>query len=171
MYVDIISCKKTSKIEELAKKFNLSVFSLDQLKPLRIIEGKNDETIRRVLEYQQADILLDPHQGRTKDSMHYRNSGLNQVLCELARRNRIFIGISLEKSYEPKELGKIMQNIRLCKKYSVPILFFSLAKNEYGLRNPKDIISFCKVLGMTPGAANYAVAGLEDLLKRKNVKY
>lgn len=171
MYFDIISCKKTNKVEEVAKRLHLKVFSLEELKSLRIVEGKNDEIIRRTIEHKQADILLDPHQQREKDYMHYKNSGLNHILCELARKNNITIALSLEKCYETKDLGKIMQNIALCRKYKTPLIFLSLAKDEYGLRNPNDLISLGKLLGMTPGDATKALTSLGDILKRKNIKY
>ncbi len=171
MYFDVINCEKTTRLRDFAKRFGLTLFSLEELKSLKIVDGTDDATIRNALENKQTDILLNPHQGRPKDSFHSRNSGLNQVLCELARKNRVAIAFTLDRAYDPKELGKIMQNITFCRKFHIPLLFFSLAKTEYELRNPQDLLSFLRVLGMTPGEAKTSLSGLGEILRRKNIKY
>ena len=171
MYYDLITAKVTPDITSFAKKFNFKPLSLLDLKGLTIIEGKDDATIRKALERSTTDILLNPQQGRGKDFMHSRNSGLNQVLCQLAHKNTIAIGITLEHCYDIKELGKIIQNIHFCRKYHVPILLFTFAENLYGLRNPLDLLSLCKTLGMTPAEATTALTGLGNILQKKNIKY
>ena len=99
------------------------------------------------------DILLDPHIGNRRDFMHHRDSGLNQVLCNLAKKNNVAIGFSfsviLNARNRGKLMGRMMQNIKLCRKYKIPIVIGTFARNKWELRNEADIQAFFKVLGMT----------------------
>ena len=168
MFYDLIATKKTKEMEEMAKKLGLTLYSLQDLKNFKIVDATNDELIRTNLEKKHIDILLNPHQGREKDHLHFRNSGLNHVLCALANKNNISIATSLDQCYTALDLGKIMQNIMLCRKYKLPFLFLSLAKTPYELRNPRDVISLGKVLGMSSQDAKLSVTALQEILNRKN---
>ena len=98
-------------------------------------------------------MLLDPHLGNRRDFVHHRNSGLNQVLCKLAKDNDIAIGFSLSSVLRSKEkgkyIGRMMQNIRLCRKYKVKMVIGSFAENKNEIRGLQDIQAFFKVIGMT----------------------
>lgn len=122
-------------------------------KELVIVQGGDDTLNRFALSSKYVDILLDPHVGQRKDFMHQRNSGLNQVLCMLAKEYNVAVGFSfsaiLESTHRAALLGRIMQNIRLCRKYKVPMVIGSFAKDAWQLRNEKDLQAFFKVLGMT----------------------
>src|SRR3989338_1055542 len=138
MHYDLILAEKTKQFEDLAKKLHLTLFTKQDLNRLTIVEGADDLTIRGTLEHHKADILLDPHQGRPRDHMHFRNSGLNHVLCRFAHDTTIAIGITLRHASEANDLGKIIQNIKLCRKYKVNIIFLTLATTPYQLRNPRN---------------------------------
>ncbi|MDP3918455.1 MAG: RNase P subunit p30 family protein [Nanoarchaeota archaeon] len=118
-----------------------------------IIQAKDDKLNREVLSSKYVDILLDPHINRRKDYLHHRDSGLNQVLCKLAKENNIAVGFSLSSILKSKDraklIGRMMQNIKLCRKYKVPMVIGSFAKNNSQTRNFKDIQSLFKILGMT----------------------
>jgi len=83
---------------------------------LVVLQGGNDESNRDAVSSKYVDILLDPHLGQRKDFMHQRNSGLNHVLCTLAREHHVAIGFSfsriLHSTQRAKDMGRIMQNIR-----------------------------------------------------------
>jgi|SRR3989344_3909640 len=119
---------------------------------LVIVEGGDDELNRKVLDSKFVDILLDPHQGYRKDKIYQKDSGLNEVLCQLAKENDIAIGFSLSlilNSNRRGELfGRIIQNIKLCKKYKVKMIIGTFAKNKSELRNEKDDEALFKILGM-----------------------
>ncbi len=114
-----------------------------------IVRGFSDEINRLALE--RGCALLSPEFSRRKDFMHYRNSGLNHVLCKIAKEKKTFIAtdyseIKLKFLKNKKEaalhISRVMQNYRLCKKYGVPfkILDFSLSQ-EKEIRNfAKEII-------------------------------
>ncbi len=133
MEINIINSKDVNK---LVKKgyFNIAF-------------GGEPELNRRILENKNIQLLLDP-EPLGDDFMHYRNSGLNQVLVKLAKKNNIGIGFSfdklnrLNKINKSKLFGKIMQNIILCNKYKVDYYIYDLESNK------NDLVS----LGLSLGA-------------------
>jgi len=118
-----------------------------------IFEGSSDEMNRNALECKSIDILLSPEKFSRKDGMHSRNSGLNHVLCNIASENNISIAInfsdilSLEKEERARRIGKIMQNIKLCRKFKTKIFIASFARNPRELRNAYDLKSLMAVFG------------------------
>ncbi|MBI2499225.1 hypothetical protein HYV88_03195 [Candidatus Woesearchaeota archaeon] len=130
-------------------------------KDFKIEVGGDDGKNRKIVENKKIDIFLSPEKTRTKDFMHSRDSGLNQVLCELARKNDIVIGFNFNDVLKSKNrsviLGKMMQNVALCRKYKVKMVILSGAKDRYELRSTKDLASFGRVMGMTPGEAKKAL--------------
>jgi len=87
-----------------------------------------------------------------KDSMHQRRSGLNQVICKLMKEKGVSYGISinliLKSNERDKLIGRIIQNIKLCQKYNVDIVVGSFATKPFEMRNPGDIESFIRLLGV-----------------------
>ena len=117
----------------------------------RIIFFSNDDEMnRQVLEKAKIDLMLVPLSKR-KDFSKQRNSGLNTVLVNIAKKNKIIIGIDLDElnSNNKKEkseiLARIIQNIDLCKKKKVQMKFISRKKME----NPFVLKSLGLSLGMS----------------------
>ena len=121
---------------------------------VKLVEGKNDKINRRALERKGVDILYGVEKFRVKDKIHYKDAGLNQVLCKLAKKNNVKIGFSfndvlgVEDEKRAIILGRMMQNVRLCNKYKVDMVMGSFAKNKYEMRSGKDLVAFGKLLGM-----------------------
>jgi RNase P/RNase MRP subunit p30 len=105
---------------------------------------------QHTLEKLKPNLIFDLEQNPAKDRQHYRLSGLNQVLCEIAHKNNITIGFSLtsilNSKNKPKLLGRIKQNLKLCKKYKVKTLFASFTKNPLEMKSEKDLKSFERIL-------------------------
>jgi|SRR3989344_2315219 len=97
------------------------------------------------------DILFDIED--VSDSMHQRRSGLNQVLCKMMSKYNVAYGINLSSIFNhqnrAQHLGRIMQNIMLCKKYGVEMVFGSFAKNPIEMRNSDDLESLLRILGVS----------------------
>ncbi len=124
-------------------------------KAIRAAKGKeiiffssDDELNRKILEKEKIDILLLDLAGR-KDKMKQRDSGLNQILAKLAKKNNVAIGINLDEiitAKNPKEKAKILarvrQNIVLCAKNKVNMKFVGKSK--------KDVYDL-KTLGLSLG--------------------
>ena len=121
---------------------------------MKIVTGGTDKKNRGLVENKTVDVLLSPEKGRTKDFMKFRNSGLNQVLCKLANKNKVAIGFNFDdvlnsKDYERVSLlGKMIQNVKLCGRYNVKMIIFSKDRNE------KDLKCFGSILGMHPSKIN-----------------
>ena len=84
--------------------------------------------------------------------MHQRGSGLDHILSKLAHDKKVAIGFSLSSIMNSKNkniiLGRMMQNIMLCRKYSVKAVIASFAETPFGMRSPYDMMSLFAVLGM-----------------------
>jgi len=132
-----------------------------RLKKIVIAEGGSLN--RLMIEQKLIDILVNPEKGIERDFLHSRNSGLNQVLCRLAKQNKSVIGFSFsaflncEGEVRAMLLGRMMQNVRLCRKYKVKIILGSFAKNEFELRNRDALLHFGIFLGMKPEEAKRAL--------------
>ena len=158
---------RTDKRDELMRK--VSSYSAKKL-PV-IVLGSTDEINRMALEDKRTDMLLSPEEIRRKDFSKWRNSGLSHVLCKFASQNDIKIGISFSSllSLSPEEkaskLGKIMQNIRLCRKYDTKLVLASFAESSEGLASPYELKSFGLTLGMTPEQANQSLENAREIFE------
>lgn len=126
-----------------------------------VFSTNSDQKIRQAISTRNVDILLDPHRRRVKKKIHQQDSGLNHILVKLAAKNNVAIGFSMDVILEDSQLhsrvfGQIMQNIRLCEKYCVPIVIFP---NKNG--NNEDIKALFRIFG----ARNLSL--VEDFSKQK----
>lgn len=150
MYRDILFCRGNKELEKFGKELGFSkLFFKDDFKKLGLVISKDYHTDRKLVEGKRIKILVNSHVNPFRDSLHQRVSGLDHVLCKLLNKNKIAVGFSLDSLDNPVVLGRIKQNIKLCRKYKVKILFFSFAKSKYEMRSVLDMISLCRVLGMT----------------------
>lgn len=123
-----------------------------QLCPFVLVRSSPDD--REVIERKCPQMIFELENQRRKDPMHLKNSGLNQVLCALLGKNRISVGLSLHlvltstTQQKIRILGRMIQNIRLCKKYKVETMFASFAKSPMQMRNPHDMEAFSRCLGL-----------------------
>jgi len=114
---------------------------------LAVVQGSTIEFNRKILENKKVKALVLRHKGQ-KDSLKERGSGLNQVLCKIARdaNKTILIDfseiINSEGIEKAKILGRLMQNIMLLKKYDVKTGII----NKSG-RDNYDLFSFLLTLG------------------------
>ncbi len=115
----------------------------------KIVFSGSDEINRKVLEKEKIDVLLLNLKKR-KDRIKQRDSGFNHVLAKLAKKNDVEIGINLDEIIEPDKreksriLARLRQNIGLCKKNKLKMVFIcnSQKKDNY------DLSALGLVLGM-----------------------
>jgi len=130
-----------------------------------IFSGASDEINRKILEKESIDILLINQKNR-KDSLKQRNSGFNHVLANIAKKKNIAIGINFDEivlssgKEKSKILGRIKQNINLCKKKKLKMHFIS--KGDY----KKDIYDI-KSLGLVLGMPTWMTKGIEFINSKK----
>ncbi len=128
--------------------FNRLKLKIAEAKHPIIFTSDDDEFNRKVLEKLNIEILLINQKDR-KDFQKQRNSGFNQVMAKIAKKNGIQIGINLDEiinadtKEKTKILARISQNIKLCNKYKIQMQFLGKEK-----RNLHDLKSLGLVLGM-----------------------
>ena len=143
----------TEKINVIDSSINKLRKEVHKCEGLVVIQGGDEKINRLAVETRKVDVLLSPEKNNKRDFMFFRNSGLNQVLCKLAVKNHISIGFNFSDilnsngKERSKLLGRMTQNVRLCKKYKVKMEFSSFAKNKFELRSDAILTSFAKVLG------------------------
>jgi len=137
---------RAKKFEEARKEINF----LKKEFPKQEIGfvSDNDELNRKVLEKIKIDFLTILQTNR-KDRQKQRNSGFNQVMAKIAKKNNIKIGICLDeiitsnKKEKAEILARIRQNIKLCSKNKLNIKFCGET-----IRDHYDLKSLGLVLGM-----------------------
>jgi RNase P/RNase MRP subunit p30 len=130
------SIEESKKLIEKARKEGKEV----------IVKGRDIEFNRKILEMKRVSALVLNLSGG-RDGLKQRDSGLNQVLCRIAKDNNITLAIDFnellveDKKQKAKILGRMIQNIKLIKKF----------KNKLEIVNkPSDKLSlsaFLRILG------------------------
>ncbi len=161
MFVDFVLMDPDKTIEEFANKLGFSklIFQNDFNKA-GFFFAKDYSVNRQQVESGRIKVLVNPHINENKDSLHFRVGGLDQVICKIASLNNIAIGFSLDSLNNPVLIGRIKQNIKLCRKFKVRMLFFTFAKTKYDLRSAPDLLSLLHVFGMTGNEAKTALSGI-----------
>ena len=138
---------KTILIQET--NFDLARKKIKENKGKQIIFSSNDDELnRKILEKEKIEILL-LNQGERKDKQKQRESGFNQVLAKIAKKNNIKIGINLDEIINARGkkraeiLARIRQNIKLCNKNKLKMKFITQTQQDI-----YDLKSLGLVLGM-----------------------
>ncbi len=119
-----------------------------KLKKQVIFVSSDDNLTRKILEKEPVDILVIL-QAHRKDKQKQRDSGFNQVLAKIAKKNNVQIGICFDEILTSKDkqraniLARVIQNIKLCSKNKIPMKFC-----PQNLRNIYNLKSLGLVLGM-----------------------
>jgi len=104
-----------------------------------IVKAQDTEFNRKILENKDVNVLLSPELHNRKDRLKQRDSGLNEILCKIATKNNIKIGINikeiqkLSKKQKAIVLARIIQNIQLCKRTKTQIIFIPELKKQKAL--------------------------------------
>ena len=116
-----------------------------------VFTSDDDDLNLKVLEKLPINMLLVNLRER-KDYQKQRNSGFNQVMAKLSKKNNVKLGVNLDEiidsigKQKSEILARIRQNIKLCNKNKVEIKFFSL--NKKNKKDPYDLKSLGLVLGL-----------------------
>jgi len=113
---------------------------------LVLVKAQEESFNRFVLERTKADMIFGLEKVHIKDSMHYRRSGLDQTLCRIAATRGKKIVFDFNEVLEPLFLGRIIQNIKFCRKFGVDFLMASMAKMPEEMKSARDLKSFEKLL-------------------------
>lgn len=113
-------------------------------------KGKADYLVgvgeRALFENKNVSFITNLENIDKKDSVHYRKSGLNQVLCKIAKEKKKTILINFNLLLNARDagvvLGRMLQNVRFMEKYKVSYQVISGAQYWYEMRSRKDLESF-----------------------------
>lgn len=112
---------------------------------------KSSSNDKEAIEKSRIGMIFSFEESPRKDFIHQRASGLNHILCRVARENNVAIGFSikslLDAENKPELLGRIMQNMKLCRKFGVKTAIASFAKNPFEMRGAHDLASLFGILG------------------------
>jgi len=116
-----------------------------------ILFSRGHENTRWIFEKLKPSAVFNLELGMEKDRMSHRSSNLDQVLCKIAKRNKIKIGFNVSMMIygDKKILGRVIQNIRLCQKYDNDCFFASFARNPNEMRACHDMKALALALGMS----------------------
>ncbi len=167
--VFLYSKPKDLKTLQVTTKLKLYVGSSKGNCDIVVAEGKDNA--RHLLEKTGVDIVYGLERDDGRDHTHYRYSGMNQVLAKIAYDKDKIICFDIGKVIDAsgmkraKLLGRMMQNIMLCKKYKVKMAAATFASSPYKMRDAYGIQALLNVIGMTPGDAKKAVEVISTKLK------
>ncbi|MBI2147986.1 hypothetical protein HYU19_05985 [Candidatus Woesearchaeota archaeon] len=129
---------------------------------------------RHYLEHAAVDAVHGVEELEPRDGLHQRRSGLNHILVTFAAEKNKLIGFSfhdllqLHGQRRSQVLGRIQQNVALCRKAKAKMMLASFAATPYEMRAPHDMIAVGQLIGMTAGEAKEAVAALEKKIQEKS---
>lgn len=118
---------------------------------------------RVACETKEVDILTHPEYKRN-------DSGLNHIMAKLAGKNNVAIEVNFREILMGSErtrskiLANMRDNVKLAKKYGVPIILCSGAINHWEMRDPLCIVSMATQLGLTLKEAKDAISKIPALI-------
>jgi len=124
------------------------------LSNLIFIEAK--ENTRHIIERNKNIIIFDFEKNNKKDFIHQRRSGLNHIMCNLAVKNNVKVGISFNSLLNSTgqerniSIGRISSNVKLCRKFKTKIIVGSFASNPFEMRSKNDLKTFFSTIGLHP---------------------
>ncbi|MBU90732.1 hypothetical protein CMO94_04270 [Candidatus Woesearchaeota archaeon] len=116
------------------------------------IAVKSSNNDREIIEKSSADLIFSLEENTRRDFIHQRASGLNHILCKLAKENKVIVGFSLTSilnaGNKHEVLGRIMQNIKICRKFKTKTIVGSFTGKPFEMRSVHDIMSLFGILGL-----------------------
>lgn len=139
-----------------------------------LVKGGNLKLNREAVQNVFVDFLINPFEKR-------EDCGINHIFAKKAAENDVCIvidysSLNFENLYkECKEYQKILEIVKLCRKYKVSFIFASFAKNIFDLRDFKFFESFKYVLGFEEREIKENWSRVEKILnenkKRRSKKW
>ena len=135
-----------------SKKEALKQIQKAKQKGLRTIAKPNKEDMLRfLLEKTPIDMVFGLELIHPKEHYHYRRGGLDHVLSKIAHDTKKTIGFSFSDVLNAKEksqiLGRMMHNLKMCRKFKVQVMFSTFATSSFDLRSTHDLTSLFDILG------------------------
>ncbi len=138
-----------------------------------LVHGGDVKINRAAVEDPRVDILAHPIG---------RNNEFNHILAKLAAKNDVAIEFNMDVLIHLRgnpriyALSDFQHNLKLARKYDVPIILASNAMSCYDLRAPKEMVALASLFGMSEEEAILALSTtpmkiIETNRKRKSPEY
>lgn len=120
----------------------------------KLVFVKAVEDMRFAFEKSRPDLVFALEEAQPRDFMHQRGSGLNHILCRLAKDNCVKIGFSFSSVLNSNAMsraqiiGRMQQNILLCRKFKCSTVIASFARSPFEMRSSNDLMAFFVEMGM-----------------------
>ena len=119
----------------------------------KFLVAKSSDKDRFFIESKKIRLIYGLEEASKNDYLHQRASGLNHITCELSKKNNVSIGFSYSSLFNNSHaasllMGRMMQNINLCRKYKVKTIIGSFSNNPFHLRSPHDLSCLFALFGM-----------------------
>jgi ribonuclease P/MRP protein subunit RPP1 len=157
---------RTNSVLELKRKIRLHWGKVSLL----AVHGGNEKINRAALEDSRVDILAHPCGEKGEGE-------LNHVLVRYAAENGVAIDFNLNaiihsrrRSERARILSKMRENLKLVRKYKVPMILTSNAHSIYDLRAPREMIALASLFGMRKEEAVHALSDIPKGVIEKNWK-
>ncbi|MDO8642370.1 MAG: RNase P subunit p30 family protein [Candidatus Woesearchaeota archaeon] len=167
--IDIVIPDKehqTAPFEALGKKLGYEtvyVVGKNLRRDLIMNSAGVPEKTRHAIEKSPIHIFYNLEVHGERDGTHQRKSGFNHVLAALAHDKEKMIAFNFNTILTAQGaargilLGRMRQNVMLCRRYKVPMLLISGATNLYEMRAAHDMLAFGELIGMAAGEAKTAL--------------
>jgi RNase P/RNase MRP subunit p30 len=175
--------KKINELNKLSilKKFKIYNGLLVNRKTIQKFNNKTNLTIIRVndnvrnaVEKIKPNIIFNQENVDKSDFIHQRNSGINHVICNIAKKNDVNIAFSfqslLNNKLRTRIMGRVRQNVKLCKKYDVNILIASFSNNPMNMRSPDELKSLFINFWMHPKEADLGLRQCNEIIMNNEFK-
>lgn len=122
----------TKNIEQARKEIQKLVRAGEKV----VVEAGSDEFNRKIFEIKDVDMVVGLEMHGRRDYMKQRDSGLNEILAKLAKKDGIVIGVDvdriveLDKLEKGKVLGRLRQNVKLCRRVGARIVVIGADRKE-----------------------------------------
>lgn len=159
--------KEPKTLENLEKTYDIEIFTglIDTNKPHNIVFKKGN---RHNVENRSVPYLYGFESFSNNDHMHYRKSGMNQVIAKLLKERDKYYVIPVENiltSPEPQILlGRIELNLKMARKYGFNVIIAGMNTDPKLLRAKEEYKSLIRSLGYED-LAKEAVHNLDTSLQ------
>ena len=106
------------------------------------IKAQNPEYNRKIIEYGGFSSIMGIEDSENSDSVRSINSGMNEILARIAKKNSVSFSIDLgnlrnrERKEKAEYLKKLLQNIKICRKTGAKLSIL----NYRDKRNAKSLL-------------------------------
>lgn len=165
-------------VEKINNNFSSIINGLKQEFDIVIGLGGLNKINRFFLEETNIDFLQDPQNSIFNpkiDFIHHFNSGINEILCNMAKKKEIgFIFslnfIDIKTKYMAKEFGRINQNLIFAQKSKISFYLNYIIQNKNQIKSKKELMWILSLFDTNNINKSESIEILENKINNNNLK-